>query len=103
MGYTIGMSKSSFSLDIPEAGLAILQNMSMAVVKQSANAMAVRARSMSSSLSSDPPSISVSTSVGTIKRGVRAIATVSAEGKNARQNYIGFMALKKAIDAGRVK
>ena len=97
------MSKNvAFALD-QAGGQDILQTMAASVVKQSADAIAARARSMANSMSSNPPSISVTTSVGTIKRGVRAIATISAEGNDARQNYIGFMALKKANDAGRVK
>ena len=97
------MSKDvSFALD-QAGGQDILQRMAAPVIKQSADAVAARARSMASSLSSKPPTILVTTSVGTIKRGVRAIATISAEGTDARQNYIGFMALKKAHDAGRIK
>lgn len=53
-------------------------------------------------MSSEPPEITVSTSVGTVKRGKRAIATVRVNGKDAHQNYIGRMALIKARDAGRV-
>lgn len=90
----------SFVLD-PKGGEAILQRMMMPNVKQRADAIAARAQSMAGSMSSDPPTISVSTKVGTIKRGVRAIATIKAEGKDAHENYIGHVALAKAKDAGR--
>jgi len=90
----------SFSLD-PKGGEAILQTMMMPTVKQRAEAIAARARSMTSSMTSNPPVISVSTRLGTIKRGVRAIATVSAEGDDAHANYVGHVALAKAKDAGR--
>ena len=102
MMYTNSMSKDvSFQLD-PQGGADILQKMAAPVVKRSADAIAARAKSMAGSLSSEPPEISVSTRVGTIKRGVRAIATISAEGKDSHQNYIGHLALSKAKDAGRV-
>lgn len=74
------------------------------VIKQSAEAIAARARSMAGSMSSNPPEITVTTSVGVNKggRGRRAIATVTATGNDAHQNYIGHVALAKAKDAGRV-
>lgn len=90
----------SFSLD-PKGGEAILQRMMMPTVRQRADAIAARARSMAGSMSSNPPTISVTTRVGTIKRGVRAIADISAEGDDAHENYIGHIALAKAKDAGR--
>lgn len=90
----------SFSLD-PKGGEAILQSMMMPTVKQRAEAIAARARSMTGSMTSNPPVISVSTRLGTIKRGVRAIATVSAQGDDAHANYVGHVALAKAKDAGR--
>lgn len=95
------MSKDvSFSLD-PKGGEEILQSMMMPTVKQKADAIAQRAQSMAGSMSKKPPTISVTTSIGTIKRGVRAIATISADGQNAHQNYIGHYVLAKAKDAGR--
>jgi len=95
------MSKDvSFSLD-PKGGETILQTMMMPTVKQRADAIASRARSMASSMSSNPPIITVSTKIGTIKRGVRAIATISADGENAHENYIGHVVLAKSKDAGR--
>lgn len=90
----------SFSLD-PKGGEEILQGMMMPTVKQRADAIAARAQSMAGSMTSNPPTISVSTKLGTIKRGVRAIATVKAEGSDAHSNYVGHIALAKAKDAGR--
>ena len=101
MGYTTNMSKDvSFSLD-PSGGEAILQKMMMPTVKQRADAIAARAQSMAGSMTSNPPSISVTTRIGTIKRGTRAIATIAASGSDAHANYVGHMALAKAKDAGR--
>lgn len=98
----MGMSSDvSFSLDAQAASI-ILTEMVAPLIKQSGEAIAARAQSMASSMSSDPPSITVTTSVGTVKRGRRAIATITAHGKNAHQNYIGHLALVKARDAGRV-
>ena len=95
------MSKDvSFALD-PKGGEEILQRMMMPTVKEKADAIAARAQSMAGSMSKEPPTISVSTKVGTIKRGVRAIATIAAEGKDAHQNYIGHYVLARAKDAGR--
>lgn len=96
------MSKDvSFSMDT-KGGQEILTNMAAPVVKQAADAIAARASSMAGSMSSDPPQITVNTKIGTIRRGVRAIATISADGNDAHANYIGHMALTKARDAGRV-
>ena len=95
------MSKDvSFFLDTL-AAQEILTKMAMPVVKQKADAIAARATSMAGSMSSNPPSISVSTRIGTVKRGVRAIATITAEGRDAHQNYIGHYVLSRAKDAGR--
>lgn len=91
----------TFSLDTAAAA-AILTEMAAPLIKQSADAIAARARSMAGSMSSDPPTITVTTTVGTVKRGRRAIATIRATGTDAHQNYIGRMALMKARDAGRV-
>lgn len=92
---------TSFQLD-PSGGRDILESMAMPIVKQSAEAIAGRARSMAGSISSQPPSITVDAKVGTIRRGTRAIATIRASGKDAHQNYVGAMALAKSKDAGRV-
>lgn len=98
----MGMSTDvSFSLDA-EAASTILTEMVAPLIKQSGEAIAARAQSMANSMSSDPPSISVTTSVGVVKRGRRAISTITAHGNNAHQNYIGHLALVKARDAGRV-
>lgn len=95
------MSKDvSFAMDT-KGGEEILQSMMMPTVKQKADAIAARAQSMAGSMSKTPPSILVTTKIGTIKRGVRAIATISAEGRNAHQNYIGHYVLARAKDAGR--
>lgn len=95
------MSKDvSFAMDT-KGGEEILQSMMMPTVKQKADAIAARAQSMAGSMSKTPPNITVTTKIGTIKRGVRAIATISAEGRNAHQNYIGHYVLARAKDAGR--
>lgn len=91
----------SFQLDT-KGGEAILQKMAAPVVKRSADAIAARAKSMAASISSNPPEITVTQQVGIIRRGTRAIATVRANGQDARQNYVGHVALSKAKDAGRV-
>lgn len=90
----------SFVLDT-KGGEDILQKMVAPTIKQKADAIAGRARSMAASVSSKPPDIGVATKVGIIRRGYRAIATVTAEGDNKHSNYIGHMVLKKARDAGR--
>lgn len=95
------MSKDvSFSLD-PSGGQDILINLVAATIKERGQAIAARAQSMASSMSSDPPEISMTSAPGTIKRGIRSIATIRANGKNAHQNYIGHQVLAKAKDAGR--
>lgn len=91
----------SFSLDT-DAASVILTDMVAPLIQQSGNAMAARANSIAGSMSSDPPQITVTHSVGTVKRGRRAIATLTVQGKDAHQNYIGRIALIKARDAGRV-
>jgi len=97
------MSKDvTFQLD-PAGGLDILTTMAMPLIKQSADAIAARANGMANSMSTDPPEISVTVAVGTIKRGTRAIATIKADGNgDAHKGYIGIMALTKSKDAGRV-
>ena len=102
MSYTVVMSKDvSFALDT-KGGENILQTMMMPTVKERADAMAARARSMANSLTSNPPEIAVTTKIGTIRKGVRAIATISASGGgDAHAAYIGNMVLAKSKDAGR--
>lgn len=94
-------SDVSFVLD-PKGGEDILQKMAAPTIKRSAEAIAARAQSMASSISSTPPDISVTQKVGIIRRGARSIATIRAEGVDAHANYVGHMALVKAKDAGRV-
>lgn len=91
----------TFQLDTAAAAV-ILTDMVAPLIQQSGEAIAARAQSMANSMSSDPPVITVTSSVGTVKRGRRAISTITATGKDAHQNYIGHMALLKARDAGRV-
>lgn len=91
----------TFSLDT-EAAAVIIGNMSLPLIRQSGAAIGGRAQSMAGSISRNPPRINVSTAIGTIKRGKRAIATVAVQGEDAHQMYIGAMALRKAKDAGRV-
>ncbi len=95
------MKDVSFALDTKE-GSRILQEMAMPVVKKSAEAISSRANGIASSISSQAPSFEVTTKVGTIRRGTRAIATVKSNGRNARQNYVAHVALSKAKDAGKL-
>jgi hypothetical protein len=97
------MSKDvSFQLDTG-GGQQILTQMVAPVIKQSAEAIAARARSMAGSISSDPPTISVHTEIQPSKRGgARVVGLVRATGSDAHENYIGHVALAKAKDAGRV-
>lgn len=97
------MADTSFQLDITEAGKQILQDMAADVVQQSGEAIKQRASSMASSLSKNAPTFEISSRVGTIKRGERAITTITAtETPDQHQQYIAHLALVKAIDAGRV-
>lgn len=97
------MAKDTFQLDISGAGQEILQGLAGSIVAQAAHAIQDRAGRMASSLSSDAPSFEVYTSIGTIKNGRRAIATVKAnQVKNAHQAFVAHQALAKAKDAGRV-
>lgn len=103
MRYTNDMAADdmTFSLDI-DAAQVILTDMAAPLVKQSADAIASRASSMVASMTKDPVNFTVTTQIGTIRRGVRAIATVTADGINEHANYMGRMALTKSKDAGRV-
>lgn len=92
----------SFSLDIGGAGEEILQSMAAVPAKQAAEAIASRASGMAATMDQDPPSFEVFSSVGTIKRGQRAIATIKANSNNARQRYVAHEALIKSKDAGRL-
>lgn len=97
------MSKDvSFYLDT-KGGEEILTKMVAPTIKQSAEAIAARARSMAASISSDPPEISVTTTVQPSSLGgSRAVGLVKARGNDAHQNYVGHLALAKSKDAGRV-
>ena len=95
------MADVSFSLDTNNAN-KILTEMASGIVNQSAVAVAQRAQSMISSTTTQPLKVNVSTGVGTIRRGVRAIGKVSINTANKHQAYIANMVLRKAKDAGRV-
>lgn len=96
------MADVSFQLDI-KGGEDILVNMVAPVIKQSADAIAERARAMAGSISSQPPAITVSAEVRPSSRGgSRITGVIRAQGKDAHQNYVGHVALAKAKDAGRV-
>ena len=91
----------TFQLDLA-GGAEVLQNMAAPLIRQSAIAVANRARGMGSSISSNAPVFEVSVATGVIKRGQRAIGTVSANPVNDRQRYVAIEALKKSMDAGKV-
>lgn len=96
------MSKEvSFQLD-QSGGEEILQRMVDATVRKSAEAIAARARGMASAMTSNPPEIEVTNTIGIIRRGLRSIATVRSTGTDKHSNYIGRVALSKSKDAGRV-
>ena len=92
--------KVSFQFNLIGGG-AVLQVMAMSAVRKSANAIADRARSNASTMTSRPPNITVTSSVGVIKRGSRAIAKVSGGGSQ-RDNYIAAQSIRKAKDAGKL-
>lgn len=94
--------KVTFGLDIPAAGQEVLQRMAMPAVQQAGRNILSRANSMASSQSTNAPVFELSSQVGVIKRGQRAIARVSASTNNARQAYLARTALAKARDAGRL-
>ena len=95
------MKEVTFQLDT-QAANQILTGLAMATVSRSTNAIAQRAQSMAGSISSTPPEFTVTTQVGTIRKGKRAIGRVAAHYKDARQRYVASTALAKAKDAGRV-
>jgi hypothetical protein len=100
--YNRGMNnETSFQLDTDAAEI-IITDMASSIVQTSADAIAERAKAMVSSITSQPVSIETSTSVGTIRRGKRFIAKISAQGLNAHGTYAGHQALAKAKDAGRI-
>lgn len=96
------MSKDvDFYLDTGAAS-EILTKMVAPVIKQSGEAIATRARSIASSMSSDPPEISIQHTVAVKKKGARAVAIITVKADDAHELYIGTQALSKAKDAGRV-
>lgn len=94
---------TTFQLNITSAGQVILQTMAADIVRRSAAAIMGRAENMAASQSPDAPGYELHTSIGTIKRGRRAIATVKANNADSAHGaYIARLALIKAKDAGRV-
>lgn len=91
----------SFVLDT-KAAAKIIGDMAMPIVTNSATAISERAQRMASSISSEPLKFNVSTSIGTIRRGQRAIGKISVLTANKHQSYIANTVLKKAKDAGRI-
>jgi hypothetical protein len=95
--------KTTFQLDITAAGQAILQNMAMGVVQQSAQAILARADGIAQAQSAKAPGFTTTSRVGVIRRGSRAIVTITANATaNAHLAYVARQALVKAKDAGRV-
>lgn len=91
----------TFQLDT-DAASALIQDMIMPTIQTSTNAVQARAQAMANSISTNAPTVNAKTAVGTIRRGKRAIGTISVDYTNAREKYIAITALKKAKDAGRV-
>ena len=96
----------SFSMNTGAGGgQDIIREMAMPMVKKSAEAIASRASSISSSITSNPVSFKVNTYVGKPNRrgGTRAVAEIVADGVvTDHQRYAGFTAVQKSKDAGRV-
>lgn len=96
----------SFSMNTGAGGGAdIIQQMAMPMVKKSAEAIASRATGISGSLTSMPMQFKVNTYVGLPNRrgGSRAVAEVVADGVvTDHQRYMGYTAVQKSKDAGRV-
>lgn len=96
-------NKTTFQLDITAAGQAILQSMAVGIVQQSAQAILARANGIALAQSANAPGFEVSSRVGVIRRGSRAITTITASATpNAHLAYVARQALVKAKDAGRV-
>lgn len=96
--------KTTFQLDITQAGLEVLQTMAMQPVERAANAIASRAQSMAASMSGEDIIFGTGSRVGIIKTGKRAIATVAAaDTGDKHRSYIAHTVLVKALDAGRIK
>lgn len=96
-------NNATFQLDISGAGKTILQEMAADIVRSSGQAIMDRANGMASSQSKEAPGFELHSSVGVIKTGRRAIATVKAkETDSIHGAYVARLALTKAKDAGRV-
>lgn len=96
----------SFSMNTGAGGgRDIIQQMAMPMVVKSAQAIADRAQSISSSITSHPPKLEVSSYVGlpNKRQGTRAVAEIIAtDVYTEHQFYSGLQAVRKSIDAGRV-
>lgn len=89
----------------PGGGQDIIREMAMPLVKKSAEAIAGRASSISNSITSQPTEFKVVNYIGLPNRrgGSRAVAAVVADGVvTDHQKYMGFTAVQKSKDAGRV-
>jgi hypothetical protein len=91
----------TFTLNTKSAS-SVLTDLAMPTIKRATNAIAGRANNIASSMSGGPPGFTVKAQVGVIRRGQRAIGTISAPINNSRQSYIAHTALAKSRDAGRV-
>jgi hypothetical protein len=96
-------NKVTFQLDTSSAGRLILQNLAVDIVDKAANAIASRAQSMASNMTTEGITFGTNSRIGRIKVGERAIATVAPIDANDRHRaYLAYIALLKAKDAGRV-
>lgn len=93
--------KTGFYLDT-DAAAVIITDMMMPLVRQSTDAIGYRAAAMVASQSDDAPTFTISTRVGTIRNGRRAIGTITAPVNSPREGYLARLALAKSRDAGRV-
>ena len=104
MCYNIGMSSEKFEINL-RGGAEVLQEMSKGIIKESGSKIESRARRIITSMSGGKDlSIDISApAVGIISVGKRAIVKVEINYKNSRGRFIADTALKKSIDAGRIK
>ena len=104
MCYNIGMSSERFEINL-KGGAEVLQEMSKGIIKESGSKIESRAKRIISSMSGGKDlSIDISApAVGIISAGKRAIVKVEISYKNSRGRYIADTALRKSIDAGRIK
>jgi len=98
------MSSERFEINL-KGGAEVLQEMSKGIVQESALKIENRARRIASSMSGGKDlSIDISSpTVGIISVGKRAIVKIEIGYKNSRGRFIADTALKKSIDAGRIK